>query len=443
MDFKRDIAYRKKVLKKLLASILSHEAEIVKALHNDFRKPEFEAIATETGYVIGVLRKTIKNIDKWAKPQKVKPALINFRSTDRIYKEPYGKVLILSPWNYPFQLAMAPLIAAIAAGNSVILKPSEMAPDTAVIVSKIIRETFEIDHAVAILGGPIVAEDLLRKRWDYIFFTGSVATGRKVAKAAAEYMTPVTLELGGKNPCIVDQSVDLQLTARRIVWGKFLNAGQTCIAPDYLLVKSHIRRLLMHELKKEIIRMYTEDPSQSEDFARIINVDHFDRLKKLIDKDKVTFGGKTRKEDRYIAPTLILEDDLNSEIMKDEIFGPLLPVLQYETEDDIRKVISRYGKPLSLYVFTRNDAFAQRMIRNHSFGGGAINDTVIQFSNDRLPFGGVGTSGIGAYHGKGSFDGFSHHKSVVDRKWWPDLDLRYPPYRNNLKTLKRFLKWFS
>lgn len=443
MDFRNDIAVRRRVLSKLLEAVVAHEADIVRALRHDFRKPEFESVATETGYVVNILKKTIKNLDRWAKPQKVKPALINFRSSDRIYKEPYGKVLILSPWNYPFHLAMAPLIAAIAAGNSVVLKPSELASETASIVAKIVRETFEVEHAVAILGGPAVAEDLLRKRWDYIFFTGSVAIGKKVARAAAEHLTPVTLELGGKNPCIVDATADLGLTARRIVWGKFLNAGQTCIAPDYILAKSHIRRLLVHEMKKEITRMYGHDPSQSEDFARIIDLDHFDRLKALLDDGKIAAGGETRRDDRYIAPTLILEDDLDSALMQDEIFGPILPVLAYETEADLRRIIQRYEKPLSLYVFTQNDHFAGDCIRLFSFGGGAVNDTIVQFSNDRLPFGGVGHSGMGAYHGKRSFDLFTHHKPVVHRKTWPDIDLRYPPYSRKLKNLRRFLKWFS
>jgi len=438
-----DIAHRKRTLERLLAAIVAHENEIIEALHHDFRKPAFESVATETGYVIGVLRKTLKNLDRWARPQKVRSSLINFRSSDFIYKEPYGKVLIIAPWNYPFQLAMIPLIAAIAAGNSVVVKPSELAPDTSVIVAKIIREVFEVEHAVAILGGPSVAEDLLRKRWDYIFFTGSTRVGKMVAQAAAQHLTPVTLELGGKNPCIVDESADLALTARRIAWGKFLNAGQTCIAPDYIVAKSHIRRLLAHEIKKVIFTMYTSDPQQSPDFARIINLDHFERLTSLIEPEKVTFGGITKREEKYISPTLVLEDDLDSPIMKDEIFGPLLPLLEYETEKDLERIIGRYGKPLALYVFTERKSFADRMIKTFSFGGGAINDTVIQFSNDRLPFGGVGASGMGAYHGKLSFDTFSHLKPVVFRRKWPDIDLRYPPYGTKIKLLRRFLKWIS
>lgn len=443
MHSKYDIAHRKRTLERLLGAIEAHEHEIVEALYHDFRKPAFEAVATETGYVLGVLRKTIRNLESWARPEKVRSSPLNFRSSDYIYKEPYGKVLIIAPWNYPFQLAMAPLIAAIAAGNSVVLKPSELAPDTSVLVAKIVREVFEVEHAVAILGGPTVAEDLLRKRWDYIFFTGSTRVGHLVAKAAAEHLTPVTLELGGKNPCVVDASADLVLTARRIVWGKFLNAGQTCIAPDYIVVKSHIRRLLAHEMKKALIEMYSADPSKSPDFARIINLDHFDRLSKMIDPEKVVFGGTTKREERYIAPTLLLEDDLDSELMKDEIFGPLLPILEYDTEKDLDRILGRYGKPLAFYVFTDHRSFAEGLIRKWSFGGGAINDTIIQFSNDRLPFGGVGASGMGAYHGKRSFDTFSHHKPVVYRRKWPDVDLRYPPYGTKIKLLQRLLKWIS
>lgn len=443
MPSKYDIAHRKRTLERLMAAIIAHENDIIEALHHDFRKPAFESVATETGYVMGVLRKTLKNLDRWARPEKVRSSLVNFRSSDYIYKEPYGKVLIIAPWNYPFQLAMVPLIAAIAAGNSVVVKPSELAPDTSVIVAKIIREVFEVEHAVAILGGPAVAEDLLRKRWDYIFFTGSTRVGKLVAAAAAQHLMPVTLELGGKNPCIVDESADLALTARRIAWGKFLNAGQTCIAPDYILAKSHIRRLLAHELKKVLLDMYTADPQQSPDFARIINLDHFERLSALIEPEKVTFGGIAKREDRYISPTLLLEDDLESPIMKDEIFGPLLPILEYDTDKDIDRILGRYGKPLALYVFTARKNFAREIIRRFSFGGGAINDTVIQFSNDRLPFGGVGASGMGAYHGKCSFDTFSHHKAVVFRRKWPDIDLRYPPYGKKIKLLRRALKWIS
>lgn len=442
MPFSTDIAFRKSTLVKLLHNIVLHENDIVEALYKDFKKPAFEAVLTETSYVIGDLKATIDNIYSWSKPKKIFPSLLNFPSKDYIYTEPYGKVLIIAPWNYPFQLALCPLIAAVAAGNSVVLKPSELTPNTASIISKIIRETFDVKHVVAILGDATVANDLLKKRWDYIFFTGSVAVGKIVAKAAAENLTPVTLELGGKNPCIVDETANLALAAKRIVWGKFINAGQTCIAPDYILVKSQVKSKLINFLKEEITKAYGENPELSPDFARIINKKNWTRLFEMIDTTKVVFGGFLDIENLYIAPTLIAENDSNSILMQEEIFGPLLPILTYDSYDDIDKIISKFEKPLSLYVFTENKKFAEKMIQNFSFGGGCINDTVIHFSNKRLPFGGVGHSGIGAYHGKSSFLTFSHQKGIVKKANWLDLPLRYAPYNEKLKIIKKILKWF-
>jgi aldehyde dehydrogenase (NAD+) len=440
MKFRTDIDYRKATLKKLLKNIIKYDKEITEALYSDFRKPAFEALITETSYVISDLKHTIANVRSWAKPKRVLPSLLNFRSTDRIYSEPYGKVLVIAPWNYPFQLAMCPMIAAVAAGNSVVVKPSELTPATSAVVARIIRESFDVRHVVAVLGDASIASDLLKKRWDHIFFTGSVPVGKIVAEAAAKYMTPVTLELGGKNPCIIDDTADLALAARRIVWGKFINAGQTCISPDYILVKSSVKIRLMQLLKQEIIRAYGEDPAQSPDFPRIINFKHFDRLQAMILPADVYFGGSTDRDQRYIAPTIIDEHNLESEVMKDEIFGPILPVLAYNTIDDLKKTISRYEKPLALYVFTRNSGFADRIISDYSFGGGCINDTVIHFANRRLPFGGVGNSGSGAYHGKWGFDTFSHQKSVIRKANWPDLTMRYAPYSGKLKYVKKLLK---
>jgi len=414
----------------------------MEALYKDFRKPAFEAVVTETSYVISDLKETLSNINSWAKPKKVFPSLLNFPSRDYIYSEPYGKVLIISPWNYPFQLAMCPLIAAVAAGNSVVLKPSELTPATSALISKIIRETFDVKHVVAVLGDSTIAKDLLKKRWDYIFFTGSVSVGKVVAKAAAEYLTPVTLELGGKNPCIVDNTANLALAAKRIVWGKFLNAGQTCIAPDYILVHANMKTRFVNYLKEEITNAYTDDPQLSPDYPRIINKDNWKRLEEMLDTDKIIFGGITDPDDHYIAPTLIDEPNLDSAIMKDEIFGPLLPILSYSNTDDIKKIILRYEKPLSLYVFTENNDFAEKIIRDYSFGGGCINDTVVHFSNKRLPFGGVGNSGMGAYHGKKSFDTFSHKKSIVKKANWLDIPFRYAPYGKKLKFVKKIMSWF-
>jgi aldehyde dehydrogenase (NAD+) len=441
MDYKNDIGYRKETLKKLLYNIQKSEDLIVKALHDDFKKPEFEAVLTETNYVISDLKDTIKNIYKWSGRKRVFPSILNFPSTDYIYKEPYGNVLVIAPWNYPFQLALCPLIAAVAAGNRVVLKPSELTPNTSSIIAKIIEKTFHVNHVEVHEGGVEVSNKLLAQRWDYIFFTGSVAVGKVVAKAAAENLTPVTLELGGKNPCIIDETANLKLAAKRIVWGKFINAGQTCIAPDYILIQKNMKVNFITFLIDEIIKSYGKKLDKSPDFARIINTKNFLRLDSMIEREKVIFGGETDANKLFISPTLIEEPALDSPVMKEEIFGPILPILTYETEDEIHNVISKYEKPLAFYIFSENHSFAKKLIANYSFGGGCINDTVVHFSNKRLPFGGVGHSGIGAYHGKLSFDIFSHHKAIVKKGNWLDLPMRYAPYKDKLASIKRLLDW--
>ena len=404
MDFKTNIAYRKEMLIKLLNNVLSHENEIIDALYQDFKKPAFEAVLTETSYVVSELKDTIKNIKKWSKPKAVLPSILNFPSRDFIYKEPYGKVLIIAPWNYPYQLAMCPLISAIAAGNQVVLKPSELTPKTSEVLAKIIALTFRPEHVAVVQGG-------------------------------------VEVSKGGKTPCIVDETANLKLSAKRIVWGKFINAGQTCIAPDYILVQKDMKEQFIKHLKEEITLAYGLTPKSSPDYSRIINLKNWSRLTELIEADKVIFGGQTDQSDCYIAPTLIAESNLDSLVMKDEIFGPLLPILTYASDADLHTIISRYEKPLSMYVFTENKTFATKMITNYSFGGGCINDTVVHFSNKRLPFGGVGHSGIGAYHGSLSFDVFSHSKGIVKKANWLDLSMRYAPYSDKLKTIRKLLKW--
>ena len=441
MNYKSDIRYRKEILTRLLNAVIVHENEIVSALKADFNKPEFETVVTETSYVISDLKYTIKNISNWAKPERVFPFILNIPSSDTIYKEPYGKVLVIAPWNYPFQLALCPVISAVAAGNQVVLKPSELTPNTAAIIQKIIAAIFPINHVEVIQGDAEVATQLLAQRWDYIFFTGSVAVGKIVAKAAAANLTPVTLELGGKNPCIIDETANLQLAAKRIVWGKFINAGQTCIAPDYILVHQKSKNKFIEFLKAEITTTYGENPEISPDFARIINTKNWTRLVKMIDETKIIFGGKYNNETNYLAPTLIEENNLESLIMKDEIFGPLLPILTYTDESEIEAIITKYEKPLGFYIFSERKKFCDAIIAKYSFGGGCINDTMIHFSNKKLPFGGVGHSGIGAYHGKLSFDIFSHHKGVVKKATWIDLPLRYAPYKGKLASVKKILNW--
>ncbi|MCF6295503.1 MAG: aldehyde dehydrogenase [Flavobacteriaceae bacterium] len=438
----KSVAFRKKALLRLKAEIIKCEKDIIDALYKDLKKPEFESVLTETEVVLGELNLTIKNLNAWAKPKRVFPSMLNFPSTDKIYSEPYGNTLIISPWNYPYQLALSPLIGAVAAGNTVVLKPSELASHTSKILEDIITTVFETKHVSVVQGDATIAQELLEKRWDYIFFTGSVAVGKIVAKAAAEHLTPTTLELGGKNPCIIDESANIKLTAKRIVWGKFLNAGQTCIAPDYILIHDSVKQQFIDAMQSEIETAFTKNPEASKDLARIVNERNFNRLLTMLQNETIVIGGKTNANELYISPTVIDEPNLDSEVMKGEIFGPILPVLSYLNEVDLNTIISKYDKPLSLYVFSTNNAFAKKMISTYSFGGGAINDTVIHFSNHRLPFGGVGHSGMGAYHGKRSFDTFSHKKAVVKKGNWLDISIRYAPYKGKTKLIKFFLKYF-
>lgn len=441
MNYKANINYRKETLIKLLNNLIIHEDEIVDALYKDFKKPAFESVVTETNFVITELKHTIKKMKSWSKRTRVLPSIINFPSQDYIYKEPYGKVLIIAPWNYPYQLALCPLVSAVAAGNQIVIKPSELTPNTSGIIAKIIRKTFHEEHVKVVEGGIEVSQDLLSERWDYIFFTGSIPVGKIIAKAAAQHLTPTTLELGGKSPCIVDETANLKLAAKRIVWGKFLNAGQTCVAPDYIVVHHDVKSKFIDFLKQEINIAYGENPEKSDDFARIVNTKNWERVKSLIEPTKVIFGGQSTANTLYIAPTLIDESDIDSEIMQEEIFGPVLPILTYKNKADIQIIFSKYEKPLALYVFTENDTFANEIIQKYSFGGGCINDTVIHLSNSRLPFGGVGHSGSGAYHGKYSFDTFSHKKSMIKKATWLDLPLRYAPYSDKLALVKKLLKW--
>ena len=437
----KDISFRKNALRKLQSELFKREADIVQALYNDFKKSEYEAIMTETSIVYSELKMAIKNIEKWNKPKKVLPSLLNFPSSAKIYSEPYGTVLIIAPWNYPFQLAISPLIGAIAAGNTIVLKPSELTPHTSTILREIIEAVFDERHVAVIEGGVPVAQELLTLRWDYIFFTGSVNVGRIVAKAAAEFITPVTLELGGKSPCVVDDSASIKLAAKRIAWGKFINGGQTCIAPDYILIHKSQKDSFVEAIKEEITLAYGDDPEQSSDFPRIVNTRNFERLAIMLENENILIGGKTNKDDCFIAPTLIDEPSLDSEVMKGEIFGPILPIISYETEEDIATIIGKYDKPLAFYIFSKKSEFAKKLIQQYSFGGGTINDTTVHFANHRLPFGGVGESGIGGYHGKQTFDTFSHKKGIVSRGTWLDVPTRYAPYKGKLNQLKNLMKF--
>lgn len=439
----KDIAFRINLLKKLKSEIINREQAIFNALYKDFKKPQFEAFLSENALIIAEINLAIKHLKAWSRPERVKSSILLFQSKDYIYKSPYGTVLIIAPWNYPFQLAINPLIMAIAAGNTVVLKPSELTPNTSQLIADIIEHVFSKEMATVVQGGVEISTALLKQHWDYIFFTGSVAVGNIVAKAAARHLTPVTLELGGKSPCIVDDTADLKLTAKRLVWGKFLNGGQTCIAPDYLIVNASVKHELIDRLKFEITQAYG-NAERSEDYPRIINHKNFKRLTQLLNDVNIVFGGDFDEDDLYIAPTLIDEPSLDSAVMQDEIFGPILPILSYETEADMASIIYHFEKPLSLYVFSKNKTFIEKTIETFSFGGGAINDTLIQYGNANLPFGGIGASGIGVYHGKFGFDAFSHKKAIVKRGTWVDPPFRYAPYSTDkLKFIKMIFKWFS
>ena len=438
----KDISFRLSLLKALKEEIIYKENAIYDALNEDFKKPELESFISEYGLVISELNLAIKNLKTWSKPKRVKSSILTFPSSDYIYKEPYGTVLIIAPWNYPFLLALEPLIMAIAAGNTVVLKPSELTKNTSKILTEIIKNVFPEDIAASVEGGVDTSTALLAQKWDSIFFTGSTKVGKIVAEAAAKYLTPVTLELGGKSPCIIDDTLDLKLVVRRLVWGKFFNGGQTCIAPDYAIVKSDIKNQLINVLKKEIVRRYGENPKESPDFPRIINNKNLIRLKGLLENTNIVFGGESDEKTNYLSPTLVDNPNLDDAIMQSEIFGPILPILSYETEEDINQIILNSEKPLALYVFSKNKSFINNLIKTYNFGGGVVNDLLVHFGNQRLPFGGIGTSGMGKYHGKHGYDTFSHEKSIMKRGTWLDPSFRYPPYEGKLSLLKKVFKYF-
>ncbi len=438
----KNISFRKKALKRLQQEIIAREDDVAEAIYKDFKKPKFETLAAETQFVLAELKLALRNIDLWARPERKSATLMNWPSSDRIYKEPYGAVLIIAPWNYPFQLAFAPLVGAVAAGNTVVVKPSEVTPHTATIISEIVSAVFEPEHVTVVEGGVEVSQKLLAEHWDYIFFTGSTRVGQIVYESAAKHLTPVTLELGGKNPTIVDETASIGLAAKRIVWGKFLNAGQTCIATDYILVHKNVKDKLIKALKRHITKSYGENIEDSPDFSRTVSQRHFEGLKAMLEGEEILFGGDSNDADNYLSPTLVNEPMLDSKLMQGEIFGPILPIIAYETVADIERHIMNYGKPLATYVFSNRKSFQKKIIDKYSFGGGVINDTVIQITNEKLPFGGVGSSGIGAYHGKTSFDIFSHQKAIIKKANWFDAPFRYPPYNLSMKLVKKIKHLF-
>jgi aldehyde dehydrogenase (NAD+) len=439
----RSISKRIEMLEKLNSSIVKNELKIFESLKKDLNKSNFESYLTEIAILKSEIKLIKKKLKNWSKPKRIKSTLANFPSKDYLFQEPYGITLIISPWNYPFQLALLPLISSISAGNTAVLKPSEHSPYTSKLIEEIILDIFPEDYVKVVLGDSEIATKLLELRWDYIFFTGSVRVGKIVAKAASKYLTPLTLELGGKNPCIVDKNTDIKLTAKRLVWGKFVNAGQTCIAPDYLIVEKSIKNNLVKELIVEIEKAYGKDQEKSGDYPRIINEQNLKNLASLIENQEILYGGHYDLKNKYFSPTIINNPELNSSIMSEEIFGPILPVLEYEKTEDIFKLIYRFEKPLALYVFTKNSKFSDEIINKVSFGGGVINDTMIQFGNHRLPFGGVGESGMGSYHGESGYKLFSHQKPIIKKANWLDIPTRYAPYSGKLSSLKKLLRFLT
>ncbi|MEH2198916.1 aldehyde dehydrogenase [Nostoc sp.] len=434
----KDVAFRIEQLKNLKQAIIEHEQAIVEALKADLHKPELETYLTEIG-VVKEIDYAIKHINIWTKPKKTAVSFDFFSYSARIYPEPLGVVLIIGPWNYPFQLIISPLVGAIAAGNCAIIKPSEIASHTSGVIAKIIAKHFDPAYIAVVEGGVEASEKLLAEKFDHIFFTGGTAVGKIIMAAAAKYLTPVTLELGGKSPCIVDSDINLEHTVRRITWGKFINAGQTCIAPDYLLVNQKIKKDLIDGLKKCLKEFYGDNPVSSHDYARIISQKHFDRLINFLKDGEVIIGGENQPSERYIAPTVIDNVSLKDSVMQEEIFGPILPIIEYTDIAEAIALINSRPKPLALYLFSQNKNLQKRVLQETSSGGVCINDTVMQVGVSSLPFGGVGDSGIGNYHGKASFDTFSHNKSVLQNSFWLDLKWRYAPYEGKLPLIKKLL----
>lgn len=431
---------RKESLLRLQKAILAREKEIAEALHADLRKSPFESYMSETSMVLDELRYIAKHLEKWAKPKRVPTPLSQFPSRSFICKEPYGVTLVMSPWNYPFLLSLDPLIGSIAAGNCVILKPSAYAPHTSHLLADLISSVFSPAHVAVVEGGREENSSLLEQRFDFIFFTGSVSVGKLVMEKAAQNLTPVVLELGGKSPCIIDETANLPMAARRLVFGKLLNAGQTCVAPDYVLVKRERKEDLISLLKSNIQDALGQNPGKNPEFPKIINQKHFQRLCAILEGETILLGGETDEAALTIAPT-VTEASAENPSMQEEIFGPILPILTYDKPDDAIRFIREREKPLALYLFTESKAFEKRILQEVSFGGGCINDTIIHLATHHMPFGGVGHSGMGSYHGKKSFDAFTHEKSIVKKSSSVDLPVRYHPYtEKKLKMLKKFLK---
>lgn len=435
------VNYRLDALRKLQKCILDHEPEINAALKSDLGKSPFESYMCETGLVLSELNYMLKHTPAFAKEKTVWTPLSQFHSRSYKQPSPHGVTLIMTPWNYPFMLTLEPLIDALAAGNTAVLKPSAYSPATSAILKQIIEECFPPKYVSVVLGGRAENTGLLKEHFDYIFFTGSPIVGKEVMKHASEHLTPVTLELGGKSPCIVEKSADIKLAARRIVFGKYLNCGQTCVAPDYIYCDPAVKDLLIQELKKQIIKQFGKTPLENKNYGKIVIEKHFQRIVRLIDEKKLVHGGKTNEHTFQIEPTILDNVTWDDPVMQEEIFGPVLPILTYDSIGQATAKINSMPHPLALYIFTSNKTIAKQVTSRCGFGGGCINDVVIHLATSEMGFGGFGESGMGSYHGKNGFDTFSHYKSIVDKKTWLDLPMRYQPYKKIYeKLLKIFLK---
>lgn len=431
------VAFRRAQLKKLYLAIKTHEEEIEAALRTDLGKSGFEGFMCEIGMTLSEISYLLRRIHKWSRPHRVHTPIAQFPSKSYRQATPYGNVLIMSPWNYPFLLTLEPLCDAIAAGNTAIVKPSAYSPATSAIVERLIAECFPPEYVACVTGGRQENAALLEQKFDMIFFTGSQAVGKEVLRHAAEHLTPAILELGGKSPCIVDKTADIPLAARRIVFGKFLNCGQTCVAPDYILCDTSVKNALLDAIKKETVRQFGECPLENKDYGKIVNEKHFTRLCSLIDPEKTVHGGEIDRETLRIAPTVMDRVTEQDAVMGEEIFGPILPILTYTDFDAMLMSLKQKEKPLALYLFSGDRTHVDRVTRELSYGGGCINDVIIHLATGEMGFGGVGESGMGEYHGKAGFDAFSHIKSIVHKKNWLDLPMRYQPYR---KAYGAFLK---
>lgn len=436
----RDVAFRMEMLQALKDSIKRHESDIAEATFADFRKSEFETYVTESGLVMEEIGYTLKFLQEWASPVTVDTPLAIQPGKSYIHSVPYGVAMIIGAWNYPFQLTVMPIIGALAAGNTAILKPSELAPHTSACIKKIMAETFPEEYVAVVEGGPENTQAILAHPLDYIFFTGSTRVGKIVAKAAAEHLTPNTLELGGKSPCIVHEDAQLGYAAKRIAWGKFLNAGQTCVAPDFLAVHHTVKEELIDRMKQYIRSFYGVNPKESPDYPRIISEKHLQRLVSFLEDGTIVAGGQYDLKERYLAPTLLDNIHWNDAIMGEEIFGPILPIITYDDLDQLFETLQQRPHPLAAYFFSERNKHHQKFIHELDFGGGCINDSVAHLANPNLPFGGKGSSGSGAYHGKFSFDTFSHQKAIHKKTTWVDVPLRYPPYEGKIGLIKQIIK---